>query len=90
MQLLGLEKRSFDILKLFPSNSWLHERRHDREAEGAPLLREYVPKAHRGFESHCLRQILTRYVRFLLFKSELLFVFPTSSPTLVLNRLIIR
>jgi hypothetical protein len=27
-------------------------------AEGAPLLREYVPKAHRGFESHRLRQLL--------------------------------
>ncbi len=25
-------------------------------AEGAPLLREYVPKAHRGFESLRLRQ----------------------------------
>ena len=25
-------------------------------AEGAPLLREYAPKVHRGFESHCLRQ----------------------------------
>ena len=24
-------------------------------AEGAPLLREYVPKAHRGFESLRLR-----------------------------------
>ena len=30
-------------------------RRRDREAEGAPLLREYVPKAHRGFESLRLR-----------------------------------
>ena len=27
-------------------------------AEGAPLLREYVPKAHRGFESLRLRQTL--------------------------------
>ena len=26
-------------------------------AEGAPLLREYVPKAHRGFESLRLRQL---------------------------------
>ena len=26
-------------------------------AEGAPLLREYVPKAHRGFESLRLRQV---------------------------------
>ncbi len=75
MQLLDLEKRSFDILKVCSSHSGLHERRHDREAEGAPLLREYVLKAHRGFESHCLRHILKRYVRFLLFKSELLFVF---------------
>ena len=74
MQLLDLEKRSFDMLQLCRLNSWLHERRHDREAEGAPLLREYVPKAHRGFESHCLRQIFKRYVRFLLFKSESLFV----------------
>jgi hypothetical protein len=31
-------------------------RRRDREAEGAPLLREYLPKANRGFESHRLRQ----------------------------------
>lgn len=30
-------------------------RRVDREAEGAPLLREYGPKAHRGFESLTLR-----------------------------------
>ena len=74
MQLLDLEKRSFDILKVCSSHSGLHERRHDREAEGAPLLREYVPKAHRGFESHCLRHILKRKVRFLFFNSELLFV----------------
>jgi hypothetical protein len=32
-------------------------RRRDRVAEGAPLLREYVPKVHRGFESLRLRQI---------------------------------
>ena len=61
MQLLDLEKRSFDILKLWPQHSWLHERRHDREAEGAPLLREYVPKAHRGFESHCLRHSYKKF-----------------------------
>ena len=30
--------------------------RRDRVAEGAPLLREYVPKAHQGFESLRLRQ----------------------------------
>ena len=29
--------------------------RGGREAEGAPLLREYGPKAHRGFESRPLR-----------------------------------
>ena len=34
----GLRKRSFDILKMCLSHIWLHERRHDREAEGAPLL----------------------------------------------------
>ena len=33
-------------------------RRDGREAEGAPLLREYVPKAHRGFESLSLRHKL--------------------------------
>ena len=31
-------------------------------AEGAPLLREYGPKAHRGFESHRLRQSLCWYL----------------------------
>ena len=29
-----------------------------REAEGAPLLREYTPKAYRGFESLPLRHFL--------------------------------
>ena len=32
-------------------------RRDGRVAEGAPLLREYGLKAHRGFESLSLRQI---------------------------------
>ena len=32
-------------------------RRGGRVAEGAPLLREYGLKAHRGFESLSLRQI---------------------------------
>ena len=31
--------------------------RGGREAEGAPLLREYGPKAHRGFESRPLRHL---------------------------------
>ena len=31
--------------------------RGGREAEGAPLLREYGPKAHRGFESRPLRRL---------------------------------
>lgn len=30
--------------------------RDGRVVEGAPLLREYGPKAHRGFESHSLRR----------------------------------
>ena len=30
-------------------------------AEGAPLLREYMPKAYRGFESHRLRQWPRKY-----------------------------
>ena len=37
---------------LYTGYNW----RRDRVAEGAPLLREYGPKAHRGFESHRLRQ----------------------------------
>ncbi|MEY2995087.1 MAG: hypothetical protein RL357_2022, partial [Pseudomonadota bacterium] len=42
------------------SGTLLCKRRRDREAEGAPLLREYGPKAHRGFESHRLRQELNK------------------------------
>ena len=33
------------------------QRRGGRVAEGAPLLREYGSKAHRGFESLSLRHI---------------------------------
>lgn len=36
--------------------------RGGREAEGAPLLREYGSKAHRGFKSHPLRQNLYCYL----------------------------
>lgn len=32
--------------------------RDGRVAEGAPLLREYGSKAHRGFKSHSLRFLL--------------------------------
>ena len=40
-------------------------RRDGREDEGAPLLREYGPKAHRGFESLSLRHKLKRTHRVL-------------------------
>ena len=33
-----------------------HERRSDREAEGARLLSEYTPQGYLGFESPLLRQ----------------------------------
>ena len=46
-------------------------------AEGAPLLREYGPKAHRGFESHRLRQLSSLYGPL----GPALVKFPTIFPT---------
>ena len=42
-----------DIPDILPLNQ---QRRDGRVVEGAPLLREYGTKSHRGFESLSLRQ----------------------------------
>ena len=39
-------------------------RRDGRVVEGAPLLREYGSKVHRGFKSHSLRQVFCWVLRF--------------------------